>query len=167
MALPARVPIERRHTRHAIDPVAMAEARARADARTHLALVPRRRRAAWWIITAAGVVVTAMLAAAAFQTYLAQGQMEIDRLDRQMRETAAEYEALRQQRAELRSPGRLVAVAEARGMEPATETAFMTVSAEVVAIVRQSTGGLDPTFEDESELLGQFRSVKALHEAQP
>ena len=167
MAQPARVPLERRHTRIAVAPEAVAAARARSDARTHLELVPRRRRAARWATAVAVAVVAAMMGAAAFQTYLAKGQLELDRLDRQMAVTAANYETLRQERAELRSPGRLTAVAAERGMEPATKTSFIAISPEVLVLVRQATGALDPTFDDEAELLAQFRAVKALRAVQP
>ena len=167
MAQPARVPLERRHTRIAVAPDAVAAARARTDARTHLAVVPQRRRAARWAAVVAVVVVAAMMGAAAFQTYLAKGQLELDRLDREMADTAAQYESLRQHRAELRSPGRLTAVAAERGMQPATDTSFLAISPEVLVLVRQATGALDPTFDDEAELLAQFRAVKALGEVQP
>lgn len=166
MAQPARVPLERRHTRSAVAPDAVAAARARADARLHLELVPQRRRAARWVAVVAVMVVAAMMGAAAFQTYLAKGQLELDRLDREMAATAAHYETLRQERAELRSPGRLTAVATERGMQPATETSFIAISPEVWVLVRQAAGALDPTFDDEDELLAQFRSVKALREVQ-
>ncbi len=107
-----------------------------------------------------------MLGAAAFQTYLAKGQLELDRLDREMASTAAQYEALRQQRAELRSPGRLTAVVAERGMLPAEKTSFISLSPEVLVLVHQATGDLDRTFDDEAELLEQFRAVKALREVQ-
>lgn len=166
MAQPARVPLERRHTRAAVAPEVVAAARARTDARVRLELVPRRRRAARWAVAVGSVVVAAMLGAAAFQTYLAKGQLELDRLDREMASTAAQYEALRQQRAELRSPGRLTAVVAERGMLPAEKTSFISLSPEVLVLVHQATGDLDRTFDDEAELLEQFRAVKALREVQ-
>jgi hypothetical protein len=110
-----------------------------------------------------------MMGAAAFQTYLAKGQLELDRLDREMAVTAANYETLRQERAELRSPGRLTAVAAERGMQPATKTSFIAISPEVLVLVRQATGALDPTFDDEAELLAQpeIRQAAVFGEGRP
>lgn len=135
--------------------------------RPTLTVVHRRSRAARTVSVSAALIVVLMLGATAVQSYVAQGQVELDRLDQQIRQTAEQYEVLRRERAELRSPGRLHDVAAELGMEPAASSEFMTIAPDVLVAVRQSTGALDPTFGDESTLLAQFRSVKALGSETP
>lgn len=135
--------------------------------RPSLRVVPRQRRAVGAVVAITSFVALAMLGAAASQVYLAQGQLSIDQLDRQIRETSARYEALRLERAELRSPGRLQAVAEQWGLQPDGNATFMMVGADVVATMRQSSALLDPAYGSEEELLEQFRTVKALQAVAP
>lgn len=166
MAVPARAlrhshrPLDRRSAERIRQTPAL-------RARPTLTVIHRRSRAARFVSMCAAVIVSLMLGATALQSYVAQGQVEIDRLDQQIRQTAEQYEVLRRERAELRSPGRLHAVAAELGMEPAASAEFMTIAPEVLVAVRQSTGALDPTFGDESTLLAQFRSVKALGSEAP
>ena len=166
MALPAQQPVRR----------AMPPTAARTAARTAapgvrqrpvLTVVRPQRRAVRWVAVLSVAVVAAMLGAAAFQTYLAKGQLELDRLDRQIVQTAADYQVLRETRAELLSPGRLTEFAAKAAMVPAADVQFMTITADTEAVVRQSTGELNPTFAAESSLLEQFRTVKALREVRP
>ena len=107
-----------------------------------LAAVPRHRRTARLVITAAVVLFSFMLGAAAFQTQLSRRQLTLDQLDRDIRTAHEKYDELRRERAELRSPGRLVAEASALGMQLATRTEFMQLSPEAVAAVQQSAGGV-------------------------
>ena len=135
-------------------------------ARPALALVaPRGRRAVHLAVVLSCLAGLAMLGAAAFQTQLAQRQVDIDRLDRDIRDSREQYESLRRQRVELRSPARLAAIAAANGMKPARDTAFTSMSAEVLAIVAQSTGSIDVSgLGDGRTSLDDFREVKAVTE---
>ena len=127
-----------------------------------LAVVPRRRRAARLIAVGSAVVFSLMLGAAAFQTQIARRQLTLDTLDRDIRAGRDQYEVLRRERAELRSPGRLSQEATALGMEPATQTQFVTLDADEMAIV-QRTGAAEQRhastpIEEEFE---QYADVKA------
>jgi hypothetical protein len=108
--------------------------------RPQLTVVPRRRRTAGVVTMAAALVFGLMACAAAFQTQLARRQLEVDRLDAEMREAADDYERLRRERADLRSPGRLSTEAAALGMVPGEQSEFMSIDPGVVAIVQMSVG---------------------------
>lgn len=113
------------------------------------------------------LIVSSMLASAAFQTRLAQSQLELDRLDRELSASRESYDSLRRQRAELRSPGRLSEVAEATGMVASDEVSYMEIDPSTDAAVQQATGVLDGTGTGETELLDQFREVKAATDGTP
>lgn len=131
--------------------------------RPTLVVVPRRRRAARLIAVGCTVVFGLMLGAAAFQTQLAGRQLTLDSLDRNIRGAHEQYDVLRRERAELRSPGRLAAEAINLGMVPASQTEFVTVDPEMVAVVQRAGGadvgiGGDVTADQEFE---QYADVKA------
>lgn len=148
-------------------PDAVAPVAPTASGRPHLTVVPQRRRAVGIAVLVAVFVATAMLGAAAFQVYLAQAQLQIDQLDREIRETSERYEQLRLERVELRSPGYLQSVAEQWQLEPDGSASFMVVAGDVLAIAKQSSSLLDPGYSSERELLEQFRTVKALQGSAP
>jgi hypothetical protein len=80
------------------------------------AVRPRTRRVrlvAWLVGT---LVVVALFAAVAFHVQLAQGQLELDRLDRQTAAARAQYQQLRLQYAQQSSPAAIVLRATALGM---------------------------------------------------
>ncbi len=140
--------------------------RATAGLRTgrHLAVVPRPRgrRFAGVAVVVSVVLGLAMMGAAAFQTQLAQRQVELDRLDREIRESKEQYESLRRQRAELRSPARLGEVAAANGMVPAGDSEVREIDADVLAVVAMATGDVDPAvLGNGRSTLDDFREVKA------
>ena len=138
-----------------------------AAVRPQLTVVPRRRRVLGIAVLVSAFVATAMLGAAAFQVYLAQGQLQIDQLDRQIRDTTARYEQLRLERAELRSPGNLQAIAAQWQLQPDNSASFMVIAPEVLAVAQQSSALLDPGYSSERELLEQFRTVKAFQRSAP
>jgi cell division protein FtsB len=135
--------------------------------RPHLTVVPRRRRVLGIAVLVSAFVATAMLGAAAFQVYLARAQLQIDQLDRQIRDTSARYEQLRLERAELRSPGNLQAIAEQWQLRPDDSASFMVLGPDVLAVAKQSSSLLDPGYSSERELLEQFRTVKAFQGSAP
>lgn len=104
-----------------------------------------------------------MLGAAAFQTQLARHQVEIDRIDSQIRVAHNTFNSLRQQRAELRSTERLASMGTAMGMHPAGKTDFMEIPADVVADVQQSAGGVfDPGTNSSDPVFEEFKVVKSI-----
>jgi|GEM_PF-975840 len=145
-------------------PMVRATAGIEVTPRPALALVPRRRRATRLVVLACSVVVLAMLGAAAFQTLLAQRQLELDRLDQSIGDAREQYEQLRRERAELRSPGRLADVAAEIGMVPATESRFMDLDPAAVAAVQESLGASEAANAGSrtDDPLAEFGAVKAL-----
>ena len=131
--------------------------------RAQLTVVPRRRRTARVVTVAAFFVSCLMLGAAAFQTQLARRQVDLDRIDRQIRTARTEFNDLREQRAELRSPERLATTGAALGMRAAMKTEFINIDPAVVAEVQQSAGGVfDPGSEASDPVFEEFKIVKSI-----
>ncbi len=134
-----------------------------ANPRPQLTVVPKRRRAARLVAVAAFFASSLMLGAAAFQTQLARRQVDLDRVDRQIRVARNDFNDLRSQRADLRSPARLVASGAALGMTSASKTDFIDISPEVIAEVQQSAGGVfDPGAEELDPVFEEFKIVKSV-----
>lgn len=134
-----------------------------APPRPQLTVVPRRRRAARLVAFAAFFASSLMLGAAAFQTQLARRQVELDRVDRQIRAARNDFNDLRSQRAELRSPERLATSGSSLGMRAATKTEFVEIAPEVIAEVQQSAGGVfDPGTEAIDPVFEEFKVVKSI-----
>ncbi len=130
--------------------------------RPQLVVVPRRRRAARLIAVGSTVVFGLMLGAAAFQTQLARRQLTLDILDRDIRVAHEQYDVLRRERAELRSPGRLAMQASNLGMVPATQTEFVVLDPDVVATVqRSSVASHDSNDTSIDQEFQQYADVKA------
>ena len=105
-----------------------------------------------------------MLGAAAFQTQLARRQVDLDRVDRQIR--AARQRLQRPSQSTCR-----VALAGAPGGQrggarewrTATKTDFINIDPEVVAEVQQSAGGVfDPGAESQDPVFDEFKIVKSV-----
>ncbi|CAN5491572.1 hypothetical protein BH10ACT2_BH10ACT2_13180 [soil metagenome] len=126
-----------------------------------LALVPRRRRTARLIAAVCAPVFALMLGAAAFQTQLASRQVRLDAVDRDIREAYNQYDTMRRERAELRSPGRLEIEAAAIGMVPASQTQFLALDPSVIAAVQRSGIGTGSDSSDIGEEFQQYADVKA------
>lgn len=128
-----------------------------------LFVVPRRRRTARVITLVAFVLSSLMLGAAAFQTQLARQQLAIDKVDRGTRLATEQYNTLRRERSELRSPGRLAEAATALQMVPAESTTFMVLSPEVIAEIQRSSGGVfDPSVDAVPSVFDEFTIVKSV-----
>ncbi len=87
----------------------------------HLRVVAPAERVRRRLTPATGVLLTALLFVTLFlvaiaQTVLVQGQIRLDGLDTQLTAEQARYQELRTQVAEMESPARVVAAAEAMGM---------------------------------------------------
>ncbi len=86
----------------------------------------RRVRLVAWLVSA--LVVVALLAAVAFHVQLAQGQLELDRLERQTAAAREQYQQLRLQYAQQSSPAAVTDRATALGMVPAGDVpTYLTV----------------------------------------
>ena len=136
--------------------------------RTELAVVPRRRRVAWFAVSLTVLISIVMMSAVFLHTRIAERQLEIDSLERSVRQAQQDFDVLRAQRAELRSPTRIATKARELGMLPGAESEFVAVDPMVVAVVIAQTGEIPGTIDIESgsnsrlEPLDQFRLVKTV-----
>jgi hypothetical protein len=79
---------------------------------------------------------------------IAEQQLRLDALTKDLRMAEAHYNNLRQERAELLSPSRLREQAVMLGMYQGLSTKFKDVPADVVAQVMISTAKMNPLFAD-------------------
>lgn len=130
--------------------------------RPELRLVPRPRNAANAVILLVAVVAGLMLAAVVLHTRLAERQLEIDRLEREVTEVHERFDVLRQQRAELRSPNRLALAAQDLGMTAAPDTEFITIDGYALANAIAAAGivGDIEATAIEDDPLDQIRRVR-------
>lgn len=145
--------------------------KARTSERPALAVVPRRRR---WPAVFAGLAWTlvflGLLGAAVFHTQLAERQLRLDRLDRQVSVERERFDELRYQRAELRSPVHLAGAAGELGMHRGRASTFVSVTPEAVARQLAAAGAIGDhavRIVIHSEPLDQFRAVKSVTEGAP
>jgi hypothetical protein len=136
-----------------------------------LTVVARRRR---WPAVIAGLAWTSiflgLLGAAVFHTQLAERQLELDRLDRQVAAERERFDELRYERAELRSPVRLAAAAGELGMRRGRASTFVTVAPLAVARQLAAAGPIGDRAVQiviHSDPLDQFRAVKNVTEGTP
>jgi heme exporter protein D len=139
---------------------------------TPLTVVPGRRRMAWFAVGLTMLVGVVLTGALLLHTLLAERQLQIDALERSVREERQQFDVLRAQRAELRSPTRLAVSAGALGMSPGLESQFISVDPMVLAITIARTGEVpagDDDLAGDARLrpLDQFRIVKSLSAEAP
>ncbi len=142
-----------------------------ATSKPSLTVVPRRRR---WPAMFAGLawslVFIGLLGAAVFHTQLAERQLRLDRLDREVSVERERFDELRYERAELRSPVRLAAAASELGMHRGRASTFVTVTPEAVARQLAAAGPIGDNavrIVIHTDPLDQFRAVKNVTEAAP
>ncbi|MFT4655984.1 MAG: hypothetical protein ACJAXA_002810 [Candidatus Aldehydirespiratoraceae bacterium] len=115
-------------------------------------------------------VMVAMLGAAVFHTQLAERQLEIDQLDRQVQEERERFDELRRDRAVLRSPQRIADEAAALGMVRGATSRFIGIEPMALAMQLAAAGATDDDTTRviiESGPLDQFRDVKSVSAGQP
>ncbi len=128
-----------------------------------LVIVPRRRRTARLAGAVFTIIFLLMLGVVAFQTQLAQNQLELDRTEQQLDLERARTRELRRDNASLRSPDRVAAAAQAMGMVPTNTREFLVIPAEVVNLVNASAGdALDDVVTRETDAFRDYRETKAL-----
>ena len=116
--------------------------RDRRQIRPLLEAVPGRRRFARFAVALTVMIGAVMIGAVLLHTRLAERQLIIDDLNRSLIEQREEFDVLRAQRAELRSPNRLAVGAGALGMVPGTESEFVDVDPALLAVTIARTGEL-------------------------
>jgi cell division protein FtsL len=139
----------------------------------HLEVLPGRRRVAGFMVLLTVLVGVVLIGAVLLHTRLAERQLEIDDLERSVRQQQEEYDILRAQRAELRAPTRLAADAGALGMVAGAETTYLEVDPMVLAVTIARTGelppgvGAEPGDNARMQPLDQFRLVKSVSAEAP
>lgn len=138
-----------------------------------LSVVPARRRVAWFAVTLTVLVSAVMMAAVGLHTRIAERQLEIDELERGVRSAQEDFDVLRSQRAEFRSPTRISAAALELGMVVGSESEFVAVDPMTLAITIARTGQLPVDdqiivgSDQQLEPLDQFRLVKEVSAEAP
>ena len=114
-----------------------------------------------------------MAGAVLLHTRIAERQLEIDRLERSVRQANEDFDVLRAERAVLRSPTPLAQRAGELGMAPGKESQFKPVDPMVLAVTIARTGEVPvsdeivPGSTARLEPLDQFRLVKSLNSEAP
>jgi hypothetical protein len=147
--------------------------RQRRDVAVPLTVLPGRRRVAWFAVGLTMLVGVVLTGAVLLHTRLAERQLQVDALEREVHTEQQQFDVLRAQRAELRSPNHLAIAAGALGMSPGLESTFIAVDPMVLAITIARTGEVPVSDQivDGSDArlrpLDQFRIVKALDAEAP
>ncbi|MGB3737654.1 MAG: hypothetical protein WA964_22070 [Ilumatobacter sp.] len=136
-------------------------------ARPDLKVVSGGRRR--WPALLGGLVVVgvmiAMLGAAVFHTQLAERQLAIDGLERQVQAERERFDELRYDRAVLRSPQRIADEADGLGMVRGETSRFITIDPWSLAIQLAAAGPTDGRTTSaiaDNGPLDQFRDVKSV-----
>lgn len=141
------------------------------EQRPALKVVPRRvRRRRAGLVIGVGVtfVFVLMLGLVAFQAKLAQGQMRLDRTERQLREAETRYAQLRLEVAQLEAPTRVIEEARRLGLvRPAPEdVTYLVASADALGQVA-AAGGAEPDQPAGTADASEWAELKPLLQAAP
>lgn len=143
------------------------------EPRPQLAVVEGRRRVAWFAVTLSVMIGGIMIGALTLHTRISERQLRIDTLERSVRQAQTDFDILRAERAELRSPTRLADRAGQLGMVPGDESEFVPVDPMTYAIVIATTGeipiadAIGAGANTRLEPLDQFRLVKSASSEAP
>jgi cell division protein FtsL len=144
------------------------------DRRPNLRVVGPQERTARRLTPLAGVVLTGIVFAVLFavagaHTVIAQGQIRLDGLDRQVRAEQARYQDLAKDVAQMESPDRIVAAAEAQGMVTPQDLVYLQPDTAAHPIASGSTSDADPDADARRSLdaasTRSWSTVKPLLEA--
>jgi cell division protein FtsL len=128
-----------------------------------LQVVSTRRQAVRLAAVLGTALFVLLFAVTAFQTRLAQNQLEIDRTDEQIGLERERYDRLRLERAELLAPDRLMTQAAALGMVPGSSTEFVAVPSRTVAEIAVSASGVpESARRQRSDPFEGYGQVKAM-----
>lgn len=113
----------------------------------HLSVVPQESHRTVSYVVFVMVTIFAMVAIViGFQAFIAEQQLNLDRVTTDLRLARLNYDELRQQRADLLAPDYLRDRARAMGMAQGLGSRFMEIPADVVVEVVVATGKMDPAF---------------------
>lgn len=134
----------------------------------HLELVPQVRRRYAGMVGVVVALAAVLLVVVVGRAYMAEQQMQLDRLNSDVRRAREYFDELRARRAELQSPENLVAVAWKAGLVPSVGNKVVTIPAEVAATVAATVGKIDADIADGVESpLDEFGRVKATVDGTP
>lgn len=140
--------------------------RPRVDRTSHLRVVEAPVQSRGRAVSRATIVVLVLcaftIAVIVFQATIAEQQLKLDALTRDLRLAEVHYDNLRQQRAELLMPSRLREEAVMMGMYQGLSTKFMEVPADVVAEVMARTSKMNPIFADQSPSIASAGVISQL-----
>jgi hypothetical protein len=123
--------------------------------RPKLAIVPtiraRRRRASAMGLLACGCLFGFMVGLTAFQAQLAQNQIEVDQIDKELSAEQLKFDHSRLEVARLQAPRNVLARADKLGMHISKDFVFAAPTQAVVTeVLVAASGGADPELTSES-----------------
>ena len=130
--------------------------------RPRLVVVERGGRVVWLMVASALALCFLLFFAAMLRTNLAQQQLKLDNLSRDVEMARDHYNDLRHERTVLASPDRLSSEAARLGMKPSGASKFVPVDPDILAAVAASTGDLtDHIAEETVSPLDEFGRIKS------
>lgn len=162
MTAPAVAPLHTPRPGERARPVARPTARP-----DHLRVVRPNERPQRRLTPKAGVVLTVvlfgvLLAVAGAQSLLVQAQVRLDAVDKQLATEQERYQALRKDLAEMESPERIVAAAQAQGMVTPSDLVYLQPDDATVA---GGEDGASSSSDVARSTQGRWSDVKPLLEA--
>lgn len=152
-----------------VEPAPQEPAR-RPDSGSHLRVVERpvrRRSRAMSRFSVVMLMLSAFITAViVFQATIAEQQLHLDALSRDLRLAEVHYDNLRQQRAELLMPSRLREEAVMMGMYQGMSTEFLEIPSDIVAEVMASTSRMNPLFAEPSPAVASAGAIAQMQPAQ-
>ena len=132
-----------------------------AEERTPLRLVETARRRSNKAMLIAGLVISCMFAVAVLQSNMAQQQLKIDRLSRDIVRARNNFDRLRAERARYQSPDYLSGRAKELGLVPGLQTAMVAIPVDIAVEVASGLGKVDSDVkESDQSPLDQFGRMK-------
>lgn len=136
--------------------------------RTPLRLVEAPRARGYRAMAVAALVIGCMFAVAVLQSNMAEQQMKIDKLSRDIVRARNNFDKLRAERARYQSPEYLTERAKAMGLVPSTETKMLEIPVDIAVEVASGIGKVDSdVVESRQSPLDQFGRMKRTVGAAP
>jgi cell division protein FtsL len=130
--------------------------------RPRLVVVERGSRVVWLMVGSALMLCFLLFFAAMLRTNLAQQQLKLDQLNRDVEMARDHYNDLRHERTFLASPDRLSSEAAKLGMKPAGSSKYVAIDPEILATVAAATGDLtDHIAKEATSPLDEFGRIKS------
>lgn len=133
------------------------------DNRPKLVLVPQGERRYVRVATVVVAVLIAMFSIVSLRAYMAQQEMQLDKMNYDITRARAHFETLRAERANLQSPGQLMNQASVMGLVPSFPIRVVGIPAAVAVEVAATVGKVDSDVVAHTESpLDEFGRMKAV-----